>query len=107
MAKLLTLNELADWMRSAMLKIKVENVLRLLCSASIMRYQSADEKNHYHQLLSLAITYRSDTTSDGGNQRQDKEQDEEVQNLHVDLSLDICAFDRCITTCQLGLLLLA
>jgi hypothetical protein len=52
---------------------------------------------------SLTLAYRSDTTSYGGNQGQDKEQDEEVQNLHVDLSLDVCAFDRCITTCQLGL----
>jgi hypothetical protein len=50
MVNLLTLNELADWMTSARLKIKVENVLRLLCSASIMRYQSADEKNHFDQL---------------------------------------------------------
>jgi hypothetical protein len=58
----------------------------------------------YHFRL---LAYRSNTTSDRRDQGQDKEQDEEVQNLHVDLSLDICAFDRCITTCQLGLLLLA
>jgi len=52
----------------------------------------------YH---SLALTYRSNTTSDGGNQGKDEEQDKQVQDLHVDLTLDVCAFDRCITIGQL------
>jgi len=49
----------------------------------------------------LPLTYRSDTTSDGGNQGKDQEQDEQIQNLHVDLTLDVCAFHRCITIGQL------
>lgn len=42
----------------------------------------------------ISIAYLSDTASDSRDDGQNQQQDEKVQDLPVDLSLDRCSFDR-------------
>jgi hypothetical protein len=75
-------------------KIAMGRDAPLLPVTSPFKYQSCWEKNHSHQRHSETHwTHLADTASDSRYQGENQEQDEEIQDLHVDLSFDRSSLD--------------